>query len=200
MMMDEQVKYTKDHVDMVMNGSLGSIVRSNHGYLIGPGFDSYMVINHKDYLSNLYYKAYNEIQKDRYKQLLPNYDKYKHLVHSTDNSALCAKLLDGITNNYNYVFIPMMYEAVNQSLDKWMKIHCAKDLLNLSELDVDLDTNLTGRDIIDIMFKIFDEDSVILPIVERDLYMIESDLRYFDDDHLEYHVCNMVLNRYIMYS
>ena len=31
MMMDEQVKYTKDHVDMIMNESLGSIVRSNYG-------------------------------------------------------------------------------------------------------------------------------------------------------------------------
>jgi len=201
-MMDEQVKYTKDHVDMVINGSrsLGSIVRSNHGYLIGPGFDSYMVINHKDQLRNLYQKAYNEVQKDGYKQSLPNYSRYKHLAHNNDNGALCAKLLHGVTDNYNYIFIPMMYEAVNQSLDKWMKIHCAEDLPDLSQLDVDLDTSLTGKEIIDIMYKIFDEDSVIIPIVERDLYMIESDLNYFNDDHLEYHVCNMILNRYIMYS
>nr|DAE84986.1 MAG TPA: hypothetical protein [Caudoviricetes sp.] len=200
------MSYVSDDVTMFMNHilqyNIAPMVRDHHGYLIGPGFSDYFVKHYPDKMHMMYNIVCNRIHDSTYKDI--KNDGIGHALMYQNDAILPSNMefLYGANRCYNYLYIPHMMEAINQSFIKWTAINHktstdyedANDS-QLFDLDDDLDCKIDGKEIIQIIVDSFNE-ATVYPIIDMDLYVHPSNLRYFDNKQLEYCVMRMIIERY----
>lgn len=198
--------YVSDDVAVFMNRvlqfNIASIVRDYHGYLIGPGFSDYFVKHYPDKVRMMYNIVCNRIHDSTYKDI--ENDGIGHALMYQNDAVLPSnmELLYGANRCYNYLYIPYMMEAINQSFIKWAAINHKtsadyEDANNsqLFDLDNDLGCKIDGKEIIQIIVESFNE-ATVYPIIDMDLYVHPSNLRYFNDKQLEYCIMCLIIERY----
>nr|DAE84985.1 MAG TPA: hypothetical protein [Caudoviricetes sp.] len=194
--------YTSDDLEELLNYPFSYLVRKHHGYLIGPGFDSYLV-KFDDVLVSLYQKAYDIVFNSKYAYISLDYGIEYPIITEND---VCLpnnlEILIGCVRYHNFIYQCAMSCAINQGSycykltygkDRYQHLVSQDDFIALS---CDIGLIEDGQAISNRLHE-FLMDCMIEPIMDRDLYVRLVDLnRFKDDEVLNFFIAQLVLSRY----